>query len=569
MAYDGLVNYTIVSELKKHIIDGKIDKIYEPNFDEIILGIYSNGTKYALDLVISPGYYRANLTTNAKPNPNQAPNFCMTLRKYLLGSHITNIYTKGLERIIFIEIEGYNKSKDFSKKKLVVELMGKHSNIILLDSYDVIIDSLKHFSINSGSYRDIFSGSKYILPQSDKLDFLDIKDSEEFYKVLENNSKKISSNSLINILSNTFIGISKHSIKSFENELSIQDELCYSSCNLLFNYINFILNRNNQVICKMYENDYTLALLDKNSNFLKEERKLLVSDSNFIDNSLSDAVKNISVDSLAVNFFLDDYYSSKEAQATFINYRDTLLRLILNRLNKLTSKLNEVNNKISECKDSEKYKLYGELITSNLYRIKDYNQKSITLENYYDNNSLLTIPLDDSISPSVNAKKFFKKYKKLKTAKEFVNNQKDILVNSITYFEDIVSEINNCKSVLELDKIYDKLENSYVISKKNNRKVRNNLQIQHNKASKNTYSKSELGEPLRFEIDGFTVLVGKNSKQNDYITTKLANKDDIWFHVKDFHGSHVILRTDNKVPSQETINKSAVLAKEHSKANMS
>ena len=145
MAYDGLVNYTIVSELKEHIINGKIDKIYEPNFDEIILGIYSNGIKYALNLVISPGYYRANLTTNAKPNPNQAPNFCMALRKYLVGSHITNIYTKGLERIIFIEIEGYNKSKDFSSKKLVVELMGKHSNIILLDNQDVIIDSLKHF----------------------------------------------------------------------------------------------------------------------------------------------------------------------------------------------------------------------------------------------------------------------------------------------------------------------------------------------------------------------------------------------------------------------------------------
>ena len=574
MAYDGLVNYTIVSELKEHIINGKIDKIYEPNFDEIILGIYSGGTKYALNLVINPGYYRANLTTNAKPNPNQAPNFCMALRKYLVGSHITNVYTKGLERIIFIEIEGYNKSKDFSSKKLVVELMGKHSNIILLDNQDVIIDSLKHFSINSGSYRDIFAGAKYVLPQSDKLDFMDIKDKEEFYRVLENNGKKINSNSLISILSNTFTGISKSSVKSFETELSIDDELCQSSSDALFEYINKIIHRTNPVICKMYDKDYALALLGKIP--VVKERALKFADNSLAIEQQTENIENNTKNLLEVNFFLDDYYTSKETQATFINYRDTLLRLILNRLNKLNSKLDEVNDKISECKDAEKLKLYGELITSNLYRIDDYNQKSITLENYYNNNSPLTIPLDESVSPSANAKKFFKRYKKLKTAKEFVDSQKESLVNDIDYFEEIVNEINKCKNIFELDKIYDKLENSSVISKKNSNggKSRNKLKVQHSKSSsitfiKSTNSKSGLGEPLKFEIDGFTVLVGKNNKQNDYLTTKLANKDDIWFHVKDFHGSHVILRTDNKTPTQETINKCAALAKEHSKANMS
>ena len=558
MAYDGLVNYTIVSELKKHIINGKIDKIYEPNFDEIILGIYSNGVKYALDLVINSMYYRANLTTNAKPNPNQAPNFCMTLRKYLVGSIITNIYNKGLERIIFIEIEGYNKSKDFSRKKLVVELMGKHSNIILLDNQDVIIDSLKHFSINSGSYRNIFAGAKYVLPQSDKLDFMDIKDKEEFYRVLENNGKKINSNGLISILSSTFTGISKSSVKAFETELEISDALCQSNSDALFDYIYCIANRKNQVVCKMYGKDYAVALLNYNVT------------------TLSPDTVNIKM----VNFFLDDYYTSKETQATFINYRDSLLRLILNRLNKLNSKLDEVNGKISECADAEKFKLYGELITSNLYRIADYNQKSITLENYYDNNSLVVIPLDESISPSANAKKFFKKYKKLKTAKEFVDKQKNALIVEITYFEEIVNEINKCNNIFELDKIYEKLENSAVISRRNSNggKTRNKLKIQYGKtygghsstqSGQKPRTKSSFGEPLKYEIDGFTVLVGKNNKQNDYLTTKLANKDDIWLHVKDFHGSHVILKTNNKVPSQETINKCAALAKEHSKANMS
>ena len=156
MAYDGLVNYSVVSELKNRIINGKIDKIFEPNFEEIVLGIYSNKEKFALDLVINPQFYRANLTTHTKQNPSQAPNFCMTLRKYLLGTHIVNIYTNNLERIIFIELEGYNKSKDESKKTLVVELMGKHSNIILIDNTPYIIENINRYK-NANKTRGVIN----------------------------------------------------------------------------------------------------------------------------------------------------------------------------------------------------------------------------------------------------------------------------------------------------------------------------------------------------------------------------------------------------------------------------
>ena len=374
MAYDGLVNYSIVKELNKTIINGKIDKIFEPNFDEIILGIYSNGTKYALNLVTNSRYYRANLTTNAKPNPNQAPNFCMTLRKHLLGTHISKIYTNNLERIIFIKLEGYNKSKDFSTKKLIVELMGKHSNIILVNDEDMIIDSLKHFSLSSGSYRNIFAGEKYELPKSDKIDFMDISDKDEFYRVLQNNSKRLNTTNLSNIISNTFTGISKTSIVSFENELNIDNNLNKINSDALFEYINKVINVDSVVTCKNFENDYSLTLY---KNDLQE--------------SVSDEM--IPID-LSVNFFIDDYYTNKETNNTFITYRDNLLKLILGRLNKLNSKLNAVNEKINECRDAEKYRLYGELITTNLYKISNEHIDTITLDNYYDNNSPITIPLD-------------------------------------------------------------------------------------------------------------------------------------------------------------------------------
>ena len=536
MAYDGLINYSIVNELKEKIINGKIDKIYEPNSEEILLGIYCNGVKYALNLVINSKYYRANLTTNAKPNPNQAPNFCMTLRKHLIGTHITSIYTNNLERIIFIEFEGYNKSKDFSTKKLIVELMGKYSNIVLLDNEDVIIDSLKHFSIDSGSYRNIYSGAKYIFPKTEKLDFTEIIDKLEFYKVLTNNSKKLDNSKLSHIISNTFTGISKTSILSFENFLNITDELNRNSSDLLFEYISNIIENTKRTICEpTSKEDYTLKFINSNN-------------------------KN----DLQINFFLDDFYTKKESDTVFINYRNNLLKLILNKLNKLNNKLDSINLKLSECKNADQYKLYGELITSNLYKINDYNVESITLENYYDNNNPITIKLDNSISPSLNAKKFFKKYKKLKNAKRIVDEQKLSVINDIDYLESIVYEINSCKIVLDIDEIYNEIQESNI--KESAQSKKSILK----KASKvNSKRKHQVGEPLKFEIDGFTVLVGKNNRQNDYITTKIANKEDIWLHVKDFHGSHVILKTNNKVPNQDTINKCAKLAKEYSKANNS
>lgn len=463
----------------------------------------------------------------------------MTLRKYLVGTHISSIYTNNLERIIFIEVEGYNKSKDISSKKLIVELMGRHSNIILVDSENVIIDALRHFSLNSGSYRNIFAGEKYVLPKADKLDFFDVNDAEEFNRIIKNNSIKLNSPSLVNIVSNTFTGISKASVNAIEAELHLSDDLNAENVASVFNYISKLVHNCSNNICKKFEskNDY------------------------FLVNSSEKA------DELQINWFLDDYYTSKEIDATFTNYRNSLLKLILNKLHKLNSKLDLINEKIAECKDTDKYRLYGELITSNLYRIDNHNVDSITLENYYDNNNPITILLDKSISPSANAKKFFKKYQKLKNAKSIVDEQKLHILADIDYLESIVYEIESADSVADIDEIYAEIQEENVSLKNGNKNANKKSSI--NKKKKENTFEPHIGEPLKFEVDGFTVLVGKNNKQNDYLTTKFANDNDIWLHVKDFQGSHVIIRTENKVPSQDTINKCAMLAKAHSKAEQS
>lgn len=186
MAFDGIVTKSIVTELNKFVLNGKINKIFEPNKNEIILGIYNLGKNYALNCCIASDNYRINLTTNSKPNPINAPGFCMLLRKHLIGGKIKKIYTPGLERIVIIELECYSELNDLIVKKLVIELMGKHSNIILLNEKDVIIDSLRHLDSTANSLRDILPAHPYELPEVSKVDFLSINSFDEFYEYTNN-----------------------------------------------------------------------------------------------------------------------------------------------------------------------------------------------------------------------------------------------------------------------------------------------------------------------------------------------------------------------------------------------
>ena len=185
MAFDGIVTKSIVKELNI-LIDCKIDKIYQPDKNTILLGLYGNKTHYALNISIDSSNYRINLTTHNKSNPNVAPNFCMLLRKHLIGSYIKNIEMNGLERVVTLNLETFNDFNEIICKKLIVELMGKHSNIVLLDENNIIIDSIKHCIKSETSYRDVIPNKLYVLPQTDKYDFLQIKSFNEFYNTIKN-----------------------------------------------------------------------------------------------------------------------------------------------------------------------------------------------------------------------------------------------------------------------------------------------------------------------------------------------------------------------------------------------
>ena len=532
MSFDGIILKGIISELNRSIIGGKINKVFEPNKNEILLGIYSNSTNYLLDLVINPNSYRVSLTTNVKPNPFNAYNFCMLLRKHLIGSKIIKIESLGLERIVTFELECYNELNDLIHKKLIIELMGKHSNIILLNENNRIIDSLRHLDIDSSSYRNIMPAYEYELPPCDKKDFLGLKNSSEFFTILTNTH--IENTSILDTICSNFNGISKLSIEKALQDLNINTNFSKENCEKIYYYFKKLLYNIDigKVSCINFKNNYVLECKESNAN-------------------------------LPINTFIDNYYFSKETDLLFSEYRKNLSKLVLFTLKKVNTKLVNINKKIEECEDMDKFKLYGELLTANLYQINNKTLETISLHNYYDNNNLIEIPLDKRYSPAENAKIFFKKYRKLKNALEIVSLQKQEAKEELNYIESIVYELDSSKTIQDINEIYDELSENELFE---NIKKKTKKQIL-NTASSKKYEK--IGTPINLKIDNFEVLIGKNNKQNDFLTTKLARKNDIWFHTKDIHGSHVILKIEKEFPSTATIEKCASLAAYYSKGKLS
>ena len=552
MAFDGIVTKSITKELK-NIIGYKIDKVYEPDKNTVTLGLYGKSSNLMLLICISSNNCRISLTSHPQKNPSTAPNFCMLLRKYLIGLKIKNIYTIDLERIVFIDLENNENPNKPICRKLIIELMGKHSNIILTDSNNIIIDSMRHTSTLENSNRDIYPTARYIFPESTKYSFLELNTFDDFYNAIEpklieyiaENSLNIEnlnvSNFMIDkIISNTFNGISLSFVQNILSKLNIK-EISKNNFELIYNKINEILSS---------------SFLDI---FLAENQKDYYLYTSNIENESQ----------FNLNYKIDDFYFEKETSELFKNYRNSILHLILATLKKYEKRLENIDNKLSECNNMDKFRLYGELITSNLYRIPNRNVNSIEVENYYDNNSPITIPLDRKYLPLYNAKRYFKKYNKLKNALAIVNVQKDETIRDIDYIESVIYELDNAKSIDDLGAIYDEISENGLFSDK--LKVKSSSKKASNKKAKPmTKNKLTSFNPLKYVIDGYTVLVGRNNKENDYLTCKFANKNDIWFHTKDIHGSHVILKTTpNEIVPDDVLFEVAKLAAKHSKAKNS
>ncbi len=564
MAFDGIVTKAICGELS-NLSGARIDKIFEPNKNTVNIGMYLNGQNFLLNICIDSSNCRINLTTHPFSNPQIAPNFCMVLRKNLLGLHLKNIFTLDLERVVVIDFEGFDDVDDIISKRLIVELMGKHSNIILLDEQQIIIDSLRHIKQNNEEFRELLPHTKYSFPTSKKVNFLELSSFDEFYsclcKLCNNEEEKIS---VSNLISSCFNGISKNFIEAIVQNSS---ENVFLDCDKNSLGISEV----KEFLRKIYENiDKIISLIG--SNFL--EFKTFLNTSTQKSDYYLTPTTSVQNKIYPLNFFIDDFYYKKETSDKFKIERDNLLKYILAILKKYTKRLHNIGEKLKECENMDMYRIYGELITANLYQF-DGNSKlpEISVYNYYTDSSI-TIPLDIKYSLSTNAKHYFKKYNKLKNALEIVGNQKIETEKELDYLQSVVYELESSSSLNDIYEIFDEIfENPIFQNLQDDKKVVNNISVKKLKKSKLTNNKTVSFNPIKYTVDGYTVLVGRNNKENDYLTLKYAHKLDIWFHVKDFHGSHTILRLpDNetiKNISETTLSKIAKLAVLHSKAKNS
>ena len=556
MAFDGIVTKAICSELS-NLNGARIDKIFQPNKNNVIIGMYNQGKNYALNICTESGNCRLHLTTHPNPNPQTAPNFCMVLRKNLLGLHLKNIFTLDLERLVIIEFEGFDEVDDILNKKLIVELMGKHSNIILLDEQNIIIDSLRHIKYDekkeNEKSREILPHSRYQYPISDRSNFLEVQNFEQFKKIV---TKYPNIYDAFNGFSKSFINNIIENLK-LEQKWNEADE--ESNLKLIYHEILNIIDN-----------------IDSGKLYLKNVKK---PESKGKDYTLCKSEEKES--ELSLNFFIDDFYFEKETSENFVNYRNSLLKLILSVLNKYSKRLIHINEKLKDCDNMDTVRTYGELITANLYKF-DANSKlnSISVENYYNNQKIIEIPLDKRFSISQNAKRYFKKYNKLKNALEIVSIQKKETEQELDYIQSIVYELESANTIEEIAEIYEEISENVVF--KNNSNINNKNAKNKNsklKKSKLTKNKNVSFNPIKYNIEDYTILVGRNNIENDYLTLKYANKSDIWFHVKDFHGSHTILKYLNSAKKSngnildnipnDIIIKAAEIAAKHSKAKNS
>ncbi len=517
MAFDACVVKCFVHQAENKLKDARIDKIHQPQKDELYITLRTHSGGMKLYISANPSYPRIYFSNEKIENPSEPPMFCMLLRKHIGSGKIKSIYQIEFERIMIIEIECRNELMDIVTKKLVVEIMGKHSNIILLDENDVIIDSIKRIDISTSSVRQILPALKYnVPPKQDKQNPLLCDFSSLPGSVPEPE----------NYVMKNFYGISKLTAR----EIAFRCET--SPFHKVMEEIFTNINSNVFAPCLIYNTDGTpLDFSAINISQYGNDFKIYKCDS--------------------VSDICEKYYSEKALALRLSQFAYVLLKLVSNNIERCKKKLGIFNQQLLDSAKRETYKEFGELITANLYRIES-GASSITVENFFqDDMPLVEIKLDDSITPAKNAQKYFTKYNKAKKAEEQAHIQIKSASEELSYLESVYDELQRASTYSEISEIKDELiEQGYISSGNPSKK-----------------KKIAVAMPHKYEFDGYTIYVGKNNKQNDYLTLKLAKNNDLWFHTKNIPGSHVIVvkKYGEEIPDN-IILKAATLAATHSKS---
>ncbi|QAT40033.1 NFACT RNA binding domain-containing protein [Clostridium sp. JN-9] len=530
MPLDGVYIYNIVRELKTLLINGRVEKVNQPEKDEIVLTIKNQRTNYRLLISASSVYPKIHITNNIKKNPLTAPMFCMVLRKYLNTAKVVDIRQLDCDRVIFIDFENTDELGFNSIYTLAVEIMGRHSNISLVRSRDsIIMESIKHVTPEISSVRSLYTGIKYELPPaSQKLSPLNYTYEQLDKYVLENSIKFES-----NFFSKVFTGVST----PFSKELVFE----IKKAPIDFQYND--LDKISQFVGKVF-----LHMKNGISSFY------LYYEGDKVKDFYCFPLESIKYSSIkkygSPSKLIEDFYFERDKADRLKNKSSDLQKLLHVNIERCEKKLQILNKTLDDCSHKDKYKLYGELLTANIYSLKS-EMDSAQVQNYYsDNYELITIPLEKGKSPSHNIQKYYKKYNKMKKSEEAAAIQIQLTEDELNYLQSVLTNVKNADDYDSIDEIKRELiETGYIKFKKNS-----------------NIKKKSSSKPYHFvSSDGTDIYVGKNNFQNDYLTLKFASNKDLWFHTKKIPGSHVIVKNMGTI-TPETINEAAQLAAYYSKA---
>ncbi|TDX52778.1 Rqc2 family fibronectin-binding protein [Orenia marismortui] len=527
MSLDGITLAAIKNEFIDKLIGGRIDKIYQPKNELITIKIRQPGQNIKLLISADPQNPRIHISEENFDNPLRPPAFCMLLRKHIESGRIKSVTQPNFERILEITVQHKNNQGELEDKTLVVELMGRHSNIILLNEDKHILDSIKRITSQKSRYREILPGKKYVSPPEQGKHNPLTTNEDEFSKLLRNDFGE----PIYRVIMNNYRGIGP----------LLATEIAYrANLNPQDNLSNF------EEINKLKLEFFSLFEQIKNSQF---EPTLILKDNNTFKNYSAVDLKQFNLCKKkyeSISELMNFYFVESITRKKINKLTEKMTKVISDNKEKAHKKYRKVKGQLKGALNADKYQLKGELITANIYQLKK-GDKKVKLNNYYDNNKEITISLDPQLSPAENAQKYFKKYEKSKKSVKYLKNESRKAKNEINYLKQLEVNIEQSTTLDELEEIYEELIQEAYIKKQ-----------RHNKNKKDNKL-----PPLKFKSsDGYDILVGRNNRQNDKLTKKIANNQDTWLHVKDIPGSHTIIRnhTGDKIPENTILEASQIAA---------
>lgn len=535
MPFDGIAIRAMVEELNSMLVDARIDKIHQPEKDELLLTTrHPRRGTHRLLISANARWSRMHITEKRKPNPSAPPSFCMLLRKYLEGGKIKGICQVDLERIVQIEIEALDEFQEWRSKLLICEFMGRHSNIILINpDTGIILDGIKRYGSDLSSYREVLPGKEYLTPPSqDKLNPLDLD-----YDALVDKLWQDSCQTLSSALFKACTGISPFLSQQICSLTSLDPQLSVAECG---------------------EYEFTL-IYQKLDSLLRETKSnlnqawVIFQDQHPVEFCPYQPVADNYKTYPSFNQACDIYFTSKLDYLRLESLKTNLSRSIKAILDKVYKKQFFQSGDLSRAQENEKYRLWGELITAYSHEFKKGDTLAV-VENFYDGEKI-SIELDPRYTPMQNAQKYFKVYNKSRKAIKHLENLMAGNQEEIDYLESVLLAIKQAESGEEIDEIIEELEKEKYVKGQLKRR-----------------SRISPSTPRKFiSSDGWEILVGRNNRQNDLLSMKLAERSDLWLHTKNTPGTHVIIKLPRQIKSihdmpDSSLEEAALLAAHFSKA---